>query len=418
MTRSLVIGKLWDSEYPWDVRVEKVCDALTSAGHRVELVCRNRDDRAPIEDHGLLRIHRMPFRRHWPRSIERLSSFPAFINPRWYRLARRVFEERRVDLILCRDLPLAPMALALGRRISRPVIVDVAEHYPGLLKDLYNVHDFRLANLLIRNPLLAAWVERTTLPRADGLWVVIDEMADRLVRMGVARDRISLVSNTPSLGRRKPGPPIRSGQDGVIRMVYLGIIEQSRGLGVVLSALAKLDRSGPIRATLDVFGDGHGLPLVRRRIAELGLGEQVTLHGRQPYEAVLSRLSDFDVGVIPHHATDHWNYTIQNKLFDYLAAGLPVIVSSMPPAARIVQETGAGVVFRDRDPGAFLESLAGLTRADDRNRMGRQGRMAVERTFNWSFDAARLVASVEGLASRGGELSAAATAGPDPGLQS
>ena len=39
------ILKVWDGEYPWDVRTEKVCRALTSRGHSVHMVARNRDGR-------------------------------------------------------------------------------------------------------------------------------------------------------------------------------------------------------------------------------------------------------------------------------------------------------------------------------------------------------------------------------------
>ncbi|HEU5218716.1 MAG TPA: glycosyltransferase, partial [Gemmatimonadales bacterium] len=192
----MIVGKVWDSEYPWDVRVEKVGKAITEAGHRVVLACRNRRRAELTEQREEAEVHRMPPLERVP-ALEGLSSFPAFVNPRWYRHLSRTFSAQRVDLVLCRDLPLGPLALAVARRLGVPFFIDIAEHYPGLLKDLYNRRDFRVTNLLVRNPVLAAGVERWLLPRADGVWVVVDEMAERLARMGVARDRITLVSNTP-----------------------------------------------------------------------------------------------------------------------------------------------------------------------------------------------------------------------------
>ena len=51
-----------------------------------------------------------------------------------------------------------------------------------------------------------------------------------------------------------------------------------------------------------------------------------------------------DVGLVPHHADEAWNTTIPNKLFDYMAAGLPVISSDARPCARILRSTGAGLI--------------------------------------------------------------------------
>jgi len=407
MSQPLVVGKVWDSEYPWDVRVEKVCRVLADAGHRVELVCRNRSNLPAVEEHPALRIHRMPFRASWPGSIERLSSFPAFFSPRWYRLLTRTFAATGVDVIVSRDLPLAPLALAVGRRLRRPVIVDVAEHYPGLVADLFNWHDFRLANLVIRNPLLTTMVERLTLPRADGIWVVVDEMAQRLAGLGVDRGRITLVSNTPLPNRLAlaaegaAAQPDRSPNDP-LRLVYLGNVERSRGLAVVVEAISRLERqpSDGLALTLDVFGDGTGYQSLVEQVQRLELGHRITIHGRQPYERVLQQLGRYDVGVIPHHATDHWNYTVQNKLFDYMSASLAVVVSEMPPAVRIVREDEAGTWFADRDPDDLIRALARVREPGERVRMGMAGRRAVETQYNWSFDGTRLVESVERLGRR------------------
>ena len=394
----MIVGKIWDSEYPWDVRVEKVCQALNDRGHTVHLVCRNRR-REPLHDRiGALQVHRMPA---WPGPLESATSFPAFINPRWYRHARQVFARERVDVVLCRDLPLAPLALAVARSLDVPVVFDIAEHYPGLLKDLYNAHDFRFGNLLVRNPWLAAGVERAVMPRADGTLVVVEEMADRLAAMGVARESITVVSNTPTrerIDRMIPKPP-GSPRGPEPWLVYLGKVERSRGLGVVIESLALLRGRG-VTVRLDVYGDGSSYDTDQRAAAAAGLGDRVVFHGRKPYDTILNGLSRYDAGIIPHHATDHWNYTIQNKMFDYMAAGLAVIVSSMPPARRIVRETGAGLAFDDRDPASLASLLERFPSGPELDAMGAAGRRAVLERYNWDEDGGRLVTALEQVVAR------------------
>src|SRR3954470_9084191 len=142
---------LWDADYPWDVRVEKICRAMTEAGHDVHIVARNRRHEAVRErlDEGT--VHRMPV---WP-TLPRLDAalgFPAFFNPRWVHHLERVVAQVRPDVIIARDLPLCPTAIRLGRDAGIPVIHDMAEHYPAMIREIYNVGRQRPLDYLVRNP--------------------------------------------------------------------------------------------------------------------------------------------------------------------------------------------------------------------------------------------------------------------------
>jgi len=393
----MIVGKIWDSEFPWDVRVEKVCDTLTAAGHEVHLVCRNRRREPVLESRPSVTIHRLAPLHGLLSRWDAALSFPAFVNPRWYRFVRHTFAACRADVILCRDLPLAPLALAVGRALKRPVMLDISEHYPGMLADLYNARDFRVANLLVRNPVFARWLERLVLPRAAGVLVVVEEMAERLVSLGVPRGRITVVSNTPRADRASmmaAVPRLRRDAGQPLRMVYLGNIEYSRGLDVVIEAVARLAAEG-VMVRFDVYGDGKGAPAERRRAQRLGVADRVIFHGHQPYDEVLAQLPRFDAGIIPHHAIAQCSFTVPNKLFDCMAAGLPVIVSSMPPSARITESAGAGLVFRDRDPEDLARIVRTFPVGEAAVRMGEAGRRAVAEQYTWDRDAERLVAAVE-----------------------
>src|SRR5438445_6990056 len=59
-SRPLSICKVWDADYPWDIRVEKVSASLVAAGHTVHLVCRNAARRPRRETDGRFVIHRLP----------------------------------------------------------------------------------------------------------------------------------------------------------------------------------------------------------------------------------------------------------------------------------------------------------------------------------------------------------------------
>jgi glycosyltransferase involved in cell wall biosynthesis len=98
--------------------------------------------------------------------------------------------------------------------------------------------------------------------------------------------------------------------------------------------------------------------------------------------------------VVPHLANNSWNSTIPNKLFDYMAAGLPVLSSNARPAARVVRETNAGLVYTDTDSGELAQQLTVLANVEARARLGASGRRAVEGQYNWGRDAERLLIAV------------------------
>jgi glycosyltransferase involved in cell wall biosynthesis len=398
--------KVWDSEYPWDVRAEKICRTLTEAGHEVHMVARNRDRRPVRQELPECSVHRLRPWRWAGETLDRASQFPAFFNPRWLALMFSVGRRHGVELVLVRDVPLAPTAIWAARLLSVPVVLDMAENYPAMIRDLWTTGATRRGDWLVRNPKAVAAVERWVLARVDHVLAMVEESRDRLVRMGVPEGRVTIVSNTPSLARLAEFEAIRGGASvsarraipdagAPLRVVYLGLMEEARGVGTALEAVAMARREGtPI--ALDLIGDGRALAALQARARTLGLGEDaVRFHGFLPYRQALEDVARADAGLIPHFANESWQTTVPNKLFDYMSLGLPVVASDAAPVARILEETGAGVTFRDRDAADLARVLAALCSDPGRHAMGEAGRRAVRTHYNWEADAARLSRALE-----------------------
>jgi glycosyltransferase involved in cell wall biosynthesis len=398
------ILKVWDGEYPWDVRTEKICRSLTEAGHSVQMVARNRDRRPLVEELEECTVHRMPPFRILGSAIDAASQFPAFFNPRWVRLMHRVGKSTKADRILVRDLPLAPTAIHVGRRLGVPVVLDMAENYPAMIRDLWTTDSTKFGDRLVRNPKAVEAVERWTLQRIDHTLVVVEESRDRLVsELGVDPSTITVVGNTPSLSRivRGESPTVAAGEPPSettppLRLIYLGLLEHARGLGAIIEAVAIChDRGVPVELT--VIGDGRASEDFRRQADSLRLTEtQVRFHGYVPYEDALLLLEESEVGVIPHLANESWNTTIPNKLFDYMAAGLAILTSEARPTRRVVESAGAGVSFEGGSASSAAGAIEQLQRRDSLIEMGRRGRRAVLEEFNWERDQERLLQAIEG----------------------
>lgn len=386
---------LWDADYPWDVRTEKVCAALTGAGHDVVIAARNRGWRVETERLAEGTVRRMRPWRWIGRRLDGILSFPAFFSPRWTGLLAAAVRESGAELVIVRDLPLCPAAIRVARRRGVPVVLDMAENYPAMLRETWDAGRRRPWDLLVRNPALAAAVERWCLPRVDRVITVVAESAARLVGMGVPAERVDVVSNTPPRARALRAAPRETGIGTPLTLVYVGLMEVPRGVRELLDAVAKLRAEGA-DVRLRLVGGGRDLPLFRAHAAALGLDARaVELTGHLPHAEAMRAVARADVGVVPHHADEAWNSTIPNKLFDYMAAGLPVVSSDAAPAARILAETGAGVVFRSGDANSLARAVRRMMNPAARLRMGRAGREAVRARYHWEADSAVLLHAVE-----------------------
>lgn len=390
------ICKIWDADYPWDIRVEKVANSLAAAGHTVDLVCRNQARRERREWNGSFTIHRLPA---LPRTFgpsHTLWNFPYPVNPAWLATMSQVVRRAKSDMILVRDILLALPAILLGKIHRIPVVLDMAENYPAMLEDRRRYTPTTPLGRIVRHPAIARTIERLTIRSVDHIVVVVEESRDRLAGLGTPPERLSIVSNTPILDRWSPNAAaaIAPSRPGGVNLVYLGNLDGSRGVDTAIRAVARLKQTG-VAAHLAVIGDGPSRRTLEELTRSLHVEDRVALHGRLPFSEVQGVMAASDVGLIPHYATDAWNTTIPNKLFDYMLLGFPVMVSDAKPTARIVREERCGEVYADRADAELAQRVAGLVDPAIRREQGDKGRDAVYRRYNWAHDSKVLLDALE-----------------------
>jgi len=387
--RARRIVYVWDADYPWDVRTEKICLALSQAGHDVHIVARNKAWKAESERLPEGTVHRMRPWRVLGQRADAVLGFPAFFSPRWSRLITQTVREADADLIIVRDLPLCPTAIHVGRRTGVPVILDMAENYPAMMRAIWSAGRARLTDYLVRNPVAVEWIERYCLARVDRVLVVTDMVRDQLLKRGLDAARVEVVGNTPPRAAAAGARGCRPRRDPV-EIVYLGIIEIPRGLEELVDATAILRDEGA-RFRLRLIGDGRDAAALRARAERLRLSSaDIEFCGFVPYSEAVDLLRDADIGVLPLHRNPHMDTTIPNKLFDYMAAGLPVVTSDVPASASLVRQTRCGEVFQAGSAVSLRDALMRLSDSDERTTKGENGRQAVLREYHWERDAAVL----------------------------
>jgi glycosyltransferase involved in cell wall biosynthesis len=352
---------IFQDEYPWDVRVEKITTSLGSA-HAVHLLCRNRGTLPAEEQLGQLSVHRVG-----GRGLAAISGFPAFFSPWWIRAGLSIIRsqgDRPADRQGSAALSAgADPEEAHGRaghfrhggRLSRHDRGHLALQGPGVIADY-----------LIRNPRFLRTMENLALPRVDETWVVSAASRARVMAKAGPGSRVRVIGNTPTIDilDMKPQP-----DQGSLAMVYTGFIDATRGLDTVVRAVSLARRAG-LPATLDVVGTGAALEDIEKLVAELGLDEFVTFHGWCTQAQLRSVIAACSIGVVPHRVTAHTSTTLPNKIFDYMALAKPVIVSNARALEDVVTEAGCGLVFQDGDPESLLSCLRRLQARETREGMG------------------------------------------------
>jgi glycosyltransferase involved in cell wall biosynthesis len=352
----------------FDTRIfAKQCRTLAAAGHDVHLVMGG----VPDGEVDGVRLHpiardraRPPARRQWSRFV-RASVLAFRLRPSTFHL---------------HDPHLIPLGLVLKLAGSH-VVYDVHENYPAQART-------KLAGHPVRGRLKA------------GMWHALEWMAARTM------DRF--VCTSPAVAGRFPSTrtavvhnfPVhdayeRASANGVFRpyaerpntVLYHGVMSEARGVGDLLRAVELVPADLDCR--LRLIGEFRR-PELERSAAQ---ADRVDLMPWQPLAGVLRELFAARAGMaLLHPRPNHMDAIRSNKLFEYMAAGLPVIASDLPTWREIVLGTGCGLVVDPGDHAAIAAAIQHLlTHPEEAEAMGRRGRTAVRERFNWEGEAGRLL---------------------------
>lgn len=378
------VCKIWDSDYPWDVRVEKICDSLTGAGHEVHLVCRNTKGRKRYEYSNGIHIHRLPTFRF----LGELLSFPFFLNPIWLLYVFRVVRKYNVELILVRDLPLALTGILVGKATGLSCFIDMAEPYPEMLDSYRKIQRppfrKRMINFLIRNASFAEIVEQTVCRLAAHIFPVSEEMKLNLIKKGVPASKITLLHNTPLKSKLSF---IRNDTErkDALEIIYVGDLTEMRGIPLVIEAVDHLVNKLDEKFVFTIVGAGRYETELRRLVGDRKLEKYVLFSGFVPHHQLPDYLMKGDMGIIPHLKVSHNDLTLPNKVFDYMACGLPVVSGNLEPVKRILERTNSGMIF-DYTNDSLIQTLLKLKDPHLRAKLGSNGCRAVKEVFNWERD--------------------------------
>ena len=281
------------------------------------------------------------------------------------------------------DPELLPLGVAL-KIFGKRVIYDVHEDYSR-----------KVLSRCLPQPL--AWLASHSLRgfEAACAWT-FDHIvaADSHVASLFAPRKTTVIANYPPVDFVNRKFPTREPDDGVFRMVYVGGINEIRGIGKTLDAL-DLITDTPVEFHL--AGNISGRELARR----IESHPRVVYHGVLPWERVNGVIARADVGLVLFQPVPAFKYYPGEniiKLWEFLGLGLPVIISDFPRLKKLIEDLGSGIAVDSADPSAIAAAIRQLRDQPElRRRLGANGRNSVLRERNWDGEARKLAAIYRGL---------------------
>jgi glycosyltransferase involved in cell wall biosynthesis len=350
-----------------DVRIfVKECQSLARAGY--EVIGLTNDQR---DAHcGHVRI----------RGLGRSGGRFQRVTTKLFKMAREAFRMNG-DVYHIHDPELLLLALLLRAR-KKCVIYDVHEDLPSTI--LYKHY----IPARIRLPMmgLVDFLETAAARRMSGLVTATPSIAERFRNLN--RNCV-VVNNFPDLSELEPVRPLPWAQRSM-SVAYIGGIAEERGIRELLAAMGNLPKS--LQAKLELAGwfSDESLYSELRCLPEWA---PVSWRGLLDRPQVAELLSSVRAGLVVLHPEPNFLTSQPTKLFEYMAAGVPVVASDFPLWREIILGAGCGIVVDPRDPSAIADVIRHLLTHDtEAEAMGRRGRQAVEERFNWSREECKLLA--------------------------
>lgn len=285
----------------------------------------------------------------------------------------------RPDVVHAHDLNTLRAGVRVASTARARLVYDSHELATG--RNLADAADVARARVL----------EAHLIPRADRVITASPGYSDALRRMyGV--DPVTLL-NLPRRQADCDEAPRLVRRPGALLAVYVGSIQENRGLETAIRALQEAPSWD-----LAVVGYGHHRPVLETLARTLGLSHRVSFLGPVPHDRLVETAAGGDAGLcLIVGESRSYRLSVPNKLFEYFAAGLPVLAADLPEIAAIARPTDAAVVCDATDPTDVARALRALDADEQREALGRAARRAHETRYNWEREQDALITLYQDL---------------------
>ncbi len=379
------IAMFLDTNFPPDSRVENEAVSLINEGYEVFLFSLSyKPYRLQQESVNGIKVHRYQASKLIYKLSALVYSFPFFSLLIKSKINHFV-ETVKPDVLHIHDMPLAETVFKVNKKYELPVILDLHEDRPEIMKFYPHLQKFP-GNVLI-SP--AKWAKKQIelMKKADRVVLVTEEAKEKFSALHQELNtKITVVPNTINpdifynypinqsiLERFKPNPMI----------LYVGDTGLRRGTDTAIKAMPFVLKEYPY-AQLVFVGKNSEDSMLHNLVDKLGLKKNVIFEGWQDVSLFPSYIKAATICISPLKRNPHHDTTYANKIFQYMAMGKPVVVSNCPAQQHVIEEEECGLVHKAENERELAEELIALLSSEAlANQLGNRGKKAVEEKWNW-----------------------------------
>lgn len=336
---------------------------MAERGHKVTLIVADAQGDAWNDDVHILDVGKLPGR------MGRMLRSTGHV----YQRALSI----NADVYVLHDPELIPFGIFLKRK-GKKVVFDSHEDIPTQIRQ--KPYLGRVSATLLSRSFQA--YERYACSRFDGIVGATPFIREKLNKINPYTIDIN---NYPILGEFDNVYPWSS---KAMQVCYVGNIAEMRGIKELVKACALLHTP----ATLILAGAFETSTLATE-VSSLAGWRRVRALGYVDRIGVRDVMSNSMAGLVTLHARENYLDALPVKMFEYMAAGIPVIASDFPLWRGIIEFSSCGLCVDPMNPAAIAEAIDYLvTHPEHARRMGMNGRRAVRENYNWHAESKKMLA--------------------------
>ncbi|UCE92960.1 MAG: glycosyltransferase family 4 protein [Flavobacteriaceae bacterium] len=381
------IGMILDKPFPPDPRVENEALTLIDEGYEVFLFCLSYQRETENEIYKGIQV-----RRYLSSALEHKLSALSYTIPLYrIRLSKKIrnfLEVNEIDVVHIHDMVAGEAALSANKKFNLPVILDLHENRPEIMK--YYPHLNKFPGKILISPAKWSRKEGELVKKVAKTIVVTEESKKELVnRLGISAEKIVVVPNTVKKSfyqNYELDDSIVNRYKDVFVILYLGDTGLRRGLLSMIEAVDQMVKKQDLdkKIKLVIVGSNSSDHVLKNRVQELGIQEYVDFEGWQEPKLFQSYLKVAQLGISPLHRNPHHDTTYANKLFQYMSFGVPVLASDAQAQMHLIEKSHSGLIHRERDTNDIQNKILRLYKNEELAReLGQNGKRFIEDKFSW-----------------------------------
>jgi len=234
----------------------------------------------------------------------------------------------KIDVFVANDLDTLPANYLACRIKRKPLVYDSHEYFTEVPE-------------LIGRPVKKAiwtWLEKLLVPKVNAAYTVCDSIAE--VYRDLYKVDFKVVRNLPVCSQVERLEHQEKSENQPKVILYQGALNLGRGVGAAIRSMSYLEG-----VELWLAGDGDITNQLKELVAELNLELKVKFLGRLPLHQLYEVTCQADLGIsLEEDLGLNYRFALPNKLFDYIQAGVPVLVSNLPEMRHIVEHYQIGAI--------------------------------------------------------------------------